>query len=46
MNRATPRPNEHDHEDDHHPLITCGLIMEGGITTSCPRPVLEIVRDL
>jgi len=40
MNRATPRPNEHEHEDDQHPLLTCDLVMKGGITTPRPRPVL------
>jgi hypothetical protein len=32
MNRATPRPNEHDHEDDQHPFLTSDLVMKGGIT--------------
>ena len=45
MNPATPRANEHDHEDDQDPLLTCDLVMKGGVTTPRPGPVLGIVRD-
>ena len=46
MERATPRPDEHGHEDYQHPSLTCDLVMKGGITSGItyPKAVCEIAR--